>query len=119
MHGGFEGLLNGRISTLSWGDVEGWTATGGAELGTTRQVPSVEQLYSVARALETHHVNGLLVIGGWMAYEAAYRLYSERDRYPAFKIPIIYLPATIDNNLPGSDLSIGADTAPQRYRRCA
>jgi 6-phosphofructokinase 1 len=111
VHGGFEGLLNGRISTLSWGDVEGWTATGGAELGTTRQLPSVEQLYSVARALETHHVNGLLVIGGWMAYEAAYRLYSERDRYPAFKIPIICLPATIDNNLPGSDLSIGADTA--------
>ena len=30
---------------------------------------------------------------------------------PAFKIPIICLPATIDNNLPGSELSIGADTA--------
>ena len=46
-----------------------------------------------------------------MAYKAAYQLHCERDRYPAFKIPIICLPATIDNNLPGSELSVGADSA--------
>jgi 6-phosphofructokinase 1 len=51
------------------------------------------------------------VIGGWTAYEAAHRLYSERGTFPAFNIPIICLPASIDNNLPGSELSIGADTA--------
>ena len=56
-------------------------------------------------------IEGLLVIGGWSAYEAAYKLYTERDTFPAFNIPIICLPATIDNNLPGSELSIGADTA--------
>jgi len=46
-----------------------------------------------------------------MAYQAAHNLFGERDRYPAFKIPMICLPATIDNNVPGSELAIGADTA--------
>ncbi|MCL5460027.1 6-phosphofructokinase, partial [Loigolactobacillus coryniformis] len=32
-------------------------------------------------------------------------------RYPAFHIPTVCLPASIDNNLPGSEFSIGADTA--------
>ncbi|MBK8120546.1 MAG: 6-phosphofructokinase [Sulfuritalea sp.] len=111
VHGSFEGLLDGRIEELSWGDVEGWTAMGGAELGTSRHVPSIEQLYTVARALETHDIDGLLIIGGWTAYKAAHLLYTERERYPAFKIPMICLPASIDNNLPRSELSIGADTA--------
>ncbi|MBK7766801.1 MAG: 6-phosphofructokinase [Sulfuritalea sp.] len=111
VRGSFEGLLDGRIEELSWGDVEGWTAMGGAELGTSRHVPSIEQLYTVARALETHDIDGLLIIGGWTAYKAAHLLYTERERYPAFKIPMICLPASIDNNLPRSELSIGADTA--------
>ncbi len=111
VHGSFAGLIDGRIEELTWGDVEGWTALGGAELGASRQTPTTEQLYAVARALETHGVDGLLVIGGWKAYQALHWLHSERERYPAFKIPMICLPATIDNNLPGSDLSIGADTA--------
>jgi 6-phosphofructokinase 1 len=111
VRGSFDGLLEGKIDELSWGDVEGWAAMGGAELGTTRHVPTVEQLYTVARSIETHRIDGLLIIGGWTAYKAAQILYSERERYPAFKIPMICLPASIDNNLPGSELSIGADTA--------
>ena len=51
-----------------------------------------------------------MVIGGWSAYEAAHRLTWPRE-YDAFNIPIICVPAAIDNNLPGSELSIGADTA--------
>jgi 6-phosphofructokinase 1 len=111
VRGSFQGLIDGRIEELRWGDVEGWTALGGAELGASRQVPTVEQLYAVGRALETQRIDGLLIVGGWMAYEAAHLLYNERERYPAFKIPMICLPASIDNNLPGSELSIGADTA--------
>jgi 6-phosphofructokinase 1 len=111
VRGSFQGLIDGRIEEVNWGDVEGWTGLGGAELGTSRQIPTVEQLYAVGRALENHRIDGLLIVGGWMAYKAAHNLFSERDRYPAFKIPMICLPATIDNNLPGSELSIGADTA--------
>jgi 6-phosphofructokinase 1 len=36
---------------------------------------------------------------------------AERTRFPAFDLPILCLPATIDNNLPGSELSVGSDTA--------
>ncbi|MDS4039761.1 MAG: 6-phosphofructokinase [Candidatus Competibacter sp.] len=111
VRGSFEGLINGRIEELTWGDVEGWTALGGAELGASRIIPTTEQLYPAARALENHGIDGLLIIGGWKAYQGAYQFYTERERYPAFKIPTICLPASIDNNLPGSDLSIGADTA--------
>jgi 6-phosphofructokinase 1 len=52
-----------------------------------------------------------LIIGGWSAYTGAYHLHRERNNFPAFNIPIICLPASINNNLPGSELSIGADTA--------
>jgi 6-phosphofructokinase 1 len=74
-------------------------------------VPSGHDLYTIARAIEKYSIAGLLVIGGWTAYQAAHTLYTERGIFPAFNIPIICLPASIDNNLPGCELSIGADTA--------
>jgi 6-phosphofructokinase 1 len=51
------------------------------------------------------------MIGGWSAYEAAYNMLSSRPNFPSFNIPMICLPASINNNLPGSEFSIGADTA--------
>ena len=36
---------------------------------------------------------------------------NERANFPAFNLPIVCLPASISNNLPGSEFSIGADTA--------
>lgn len=111
VNGGFPGLLDGDVRELSWDDVEGWVGDGGAELGTRREVPTVEQLYALGRSIESHDIDGLLVIGGFNAYLAANLLVRERDRYPAFNIPIVCVPASIDNNLPGSELSVGADTA--------
>ena len=111
VHGGFPGLIDGRVSALSWDDVEGWVGDGGAELGTRREIPTVEQLYTLGRSIESHRIDALLVIGGYNAYLASHLLVRERDRYPAFNIPIVCVPASIDNHLPGSELSIGADTA--------
>jgi 6-phosphofructokinase 1 len=91
--------------------VAGWATRGGAELGTDRDMPTKADLYRIARTIEQQHIEGLLVIGGWAGYESAYQLVKERPYYPAFNIPIVCLPAAIDNNLPGSDLSVGADTA--------
>ena len=108
---GFTGLLRGAVDELGWEDVEGWTGAGGAELGLRRDVPDVEQFYAISRALEDHRVDALMVIGGWNAYQAAHLMQGEADRYPAFRIPIVCVPATIDNNLPGSDEAIGADSA--------
>ena len=108
---GFDGLVHGQLEEMGWMSVHGWGSMGGSQLGTSRMVPSGHDVYAIARALEAHDIQGLLVIGGWAAYEAAHKLYAERATFPAFDIPIICLPATIDNNLPGSELSIGADTA--------
>lgn len=108
---GFEGLIKGEVEEFNWMSVHGWGAMGGSQLGVSRKVPGGHDLYAIARTLESNRIDGLLVIGGWSAYEAAHKLYSERGTFPAFNIPMICLPASIDNNLPGSELSIGADTA--------
>ncbi|WP_024286669.1 6-phosphofructokinase [Cellulomonas sp. KRMCY2] len=111
VRGSFQGLIDGQVSEMTWGDVDGWVGLGGAELGTSRATPSVEQYYAVSRALENHDIEALLVVGGHSAYEATYRMLQERDRYPGFHVPVICLPTSIDNNLPGWEMAIGADTA--------
>ncbi len=108
---GFEGLMECDVREMDWMSVNGWVSMGGSELGTSRMVPKGSQLYAIARTIENNNIDGLLVIGGWPAYEAVYKLYSERDNFPAFNIPMVCLPASINNNLPGSDFCIGADTA--------
>ena len=109
IQGGFAGLVDDDVRELAWGDVSGWTAEGGARLGISRG--AVENLYAIARGLERHRVDGLLVVGGWDAFASVSTMLAEHDRYPAFRIPTIVLPATIDNNMPGSEMSVGADTA--------
>lgn len=111
VHRGFTGLAAGDLFEMDWMSVNGWAPMGGAELGTTRETPEGPHLYAIARAIEQYAIEGLLIIGGWEAYVGAHRLFEERKNYPAFKIPIVCVPATIDNNLPGTELSIGADTA--------
>ena len=108
---GFEGLIQGQLEEYGWMSVHGWGSMGGSQLGVSHKVPGGRELYAIARTLESNTIAGLLVIGGWSAYEAAHTLYAGRDTFPAFNIPIICLPATIDNDLPGTELSIGADTA--------
>jgi len=70
-----------------------------------------DDLYAIARVIEDKHIEALLVIGGWSGYQSVHTLLNARPNFPAFNIPIICLPATINNNLPGSEFSIGADTA--------
>ncbi|HSK08334.1 MAG TPA: 6-phosphofructokinase, partial [Vicinamibacterales bacterium] len=108
---GFQGLIDDDMREMDWMSVDGWAAMGGSELGTSRHVPAGPDLYAIARTIERRELEGLLVIGGWEAYQGAYRLFQERSDFPAFERPIVCLPATIDNNLPGTELSIGADTA--------
>ena len=108
---GFEGLAAGDIREMNWMSVNGWAGMGGAELGTGRVIPAGSDLYAIARAIEAQGLDALLVVGGWEGYESVHRLFEERRNFPAFNIPMVCLPATIDNNVPGTELSIGADTA--------
>lgn len=108
---GFEGLAKGEIEEMQWMSVSGWASLGGSMLGTSRLVPQGSDLYAIARVIEDQHIEALLVIGGWNGYEAVHTMLTSRDNFPAFNIPIICLPASINNNLPGTEFSIGADTA--------
>jgi 6-phosphofructokinase 1 len=108
---GFRGLHDGDIQEMQWMSVSGWVSAGGAELGTNRYVPSGDEIARVAKQLSAHRVDGLLMIGGWAGYLAAHVLHSHRHRYPTLDIPIVCLPATINNDLPATELTIGSDTA--------
>jgi len=108
---GFKGLVEGDFFEMGWMSVNGWASRGGAELGTNRRQPADRELYQVARHVEKHEIDGILMIGGWSGYSAIAKLHAERERFPAFNLPMICLPASINNNLPASELSIGSDSA--------
>jgi 6-phosphofructokinase 1 len=111
VNNGFRGLRDGDIDEMDWMSVSGWVSHGGAEIGTNRYVPDDAAVTRVADQIAAHRIDGLLVVGGWAAYQAAHVLHLARTTYAALDIPIVCLPASINNDLPGSEVSIGSDTA--------
>ncbi|XP_060638523.2 ATP-dependent 6-phosphofructokinase, platelet type isoform X2 [Anolis sagrei] len=107
---GFEGFSKGQIKEISWGDVGGWTGQGGSILGTKRTLPA-KYMEKIAEQMRNNNINALLVIGGFEAYLGLLELSAAREKYDEFCIPMVMVPATVSNNVPGSDFSIGADTA--------
>uniref|UniRef100_A0A671N6F5 ATP-dependent 6-phosphofructokinase n=1 Tax=Sinocyclocheilus anshuiensis TaxID=1608454 RepID=A0A671N6F5_9TELE len=107
---GFEGFYKGQIKEIKWGDVGGWTGQGGSLLGTKRTLPA-KHIDKIAEQMRIHNINALLVIGGFEAFESLLQLVDARSRYEEFCVPMCMLPATISNNVSGTDLSIGADTS--------
>ena len=108
---GFEGVLDGRVEELDWMSVHGWVGRGGAELGTSRCVPRGDELEALASRLREHRIDRVLIIGGWAGYRAVTELYHHRLEHPALDVPVCCVPVSINNNLPGSEYSVGADTA--------
>jgi 6-phosphofructokinase 1 len=108
---GFRGLSRGDIEEMDWMSVSGWVGRGGAELGTSRSVATPEMLADVAAQIEAHNIDGILMVGGWAGYQSACQFRAMAEYHPALRIPIVCLPASINNDLPASELSIGADTA--------
>ncbi|XP_071753037.1 ATP-dependent 6-phosphofructokinase, platelet type isoform X1 [Centroberyx gerrardi] len=107
---GFEGFYKGQIKEIKWADVGGWTGQGGSLLGTKRTLPA-KHVDKIAEQMRQHNINALLVIGGFEAYLSLLELLTARGKYDEFCVPMVMVPATVSNNVPGSDLSIGADTA--------
>ncbi|RVE44724.1 hypothetical protein evm_010628, partial [Chilo suppressalis] len=110
IHDGIEGLISGNIVKMDWSDVTGWVAQGGAFLGTKRTLPG-DKKPEIAARIKQFHIQGLLIIGGFEAYQAGLELYESRSQYPEFCIPLVVIPSTISNNVPGTDFSLGADTS--------
>ncbi|XP_008155966.2 ATP-dependent 6-phosphofructokinase, platelet type isoform X1 [Eptesicus fuscus] len=110
IYDGFEGFAKGQIKEIGWSDVGGWTGQGGSILGTKRILPG-KYLEDIAAQIRTHSINALLIVGGFEGYLGLLELSAARGKHEEFCVPMIMVPATVSNNVPGSDFSIGADTA--------
>lgn len=110
IYNGFPGLIKGSIEPFKWQSVDGWTTQGGSELGTNREQPDID-MGMVAYQLQKNNVQALLLVGGFEAYTALLSLEDARKLYPALNIPMVHLPATVSNNVPGTDFSLGSDTS--------
>jgi len=103
---GYEGLLERRFRPLTISDVGGVLDRGGTFLGTSRceRFKTPEGIAEAAAILKSADVTGLVVVGGDGSYRGAQKL-AEAG------IPTVGLPGTIDNDIAGTDTSIGFDTA--------
>jgi 6-phosphofructokinase 1 len=106
MHG-FEGMIDGAIEKLTARSVGKIINRGGTILKTAR---SERFLTSGGRkkafdVLRKNNIEGLIVIGGDGSLRGAHQFFRE------YQVPVIGIPATIDNDLFGTDFSIGTDTA--------
>ena len=98
-------------ATLSWMDVDGWVGEGGSHLGTDRSLPG-GRLRNIARLFERERVQALMIIGGYEAYLSLRQLQAAGETCDVLRrIPIVVVPATISNNVPGTDITLGSDTA--------
>jgi 6-phosphofructokinase 1 len=106
VHQGFAGLIDGNMRSLSSRDVGGILQQGGTVLGTARapEFTTEEGLSRAVRALEQKRIDGVAVIGGNGSQSGAHAL-SKRG------VPVVGVASTIDNDLVGSEITIGVDTA--------
>ncbi|SPQ19050.1 fd984209-9921-4150-bb2b-f1246926a0b0 [Thermothielavioides terrestris] len=100
----------GAVRNFDWLEVDGWASKGGSEIGTNRELPSESGMETVANLIEHYQFDALFLIGGFEAFHAVSQLRKARDQYPSLCIPITLLPATISNNVPGTEYSLGSDT---------
>ncbi|KAI0359832.1 6-phosphofructokinase [Trametes cingulata] len=110
IHNGFVGLLDDNVHQLSWLGVDNWMTRGGSELGTNRKLPDID-LGAVAAKFQQHNFHAFIMIGGFEAFSSLRILEQGRKHYPAFNIPMAHLPATISNNVPLTEFSLGSDTS--------
>jgi 6-phosphofructokinase 1 len=104
---GWRGLADGELMPLTRRAVSGILPRGGTILGSSgydpfREDAGVERLLETTRSLE---IDGVVAIGGEGTMRIAHRLHAEHA------YPVVGVPKTIDNDLPGTDITIGFDTA--------
>jgi len=106
IHHGYSGLISGDMASLGARDVGGIIQRGGTMLGSARspEFMTEEGRLNALRTLNSHQIEALVVIGGNGSQKGAYAL-SQMD------FPVVGIASTIDNDLYGTDISIGVDTA--------
>lgn len=103
---GFHGLVHGNIVPLERRNVAGIIQLGGTFLGTARSLEFKTDTgrTEALRKLASRGIEGLVVIGGNGSQQGAYAL-------SQLGFPVVGVASTIDNDLCGSDITIGVDTA--------
>jgi len=104
---GYEGMIEGDIVKLGARSVSNIIQRGGTILKTARcpEFRTPEGRQKAYDNLKREGIQALVAIGGNGTFTGLHKFYDE------FKIPSICLPGTIDNDLAGTDYSIGYDTA--------
>ena len=105
-YGGFEGLVHSNFKELDYEDVGGILQRGGTVLYTSRFPQFREEAVrrQALDVLEDLQLDGLVVIGGEGSMKGALAL-------SRMGVPVVGIPASIDNDVWGTDDTIGADTA--------
>ncbi len=107
IYGGYEGLIKNEVRKLNVRDVSNIIQRGGTMLRSARSAAfRTTEGRTVAKAtMDRHGMDALVVIGGDGSFAGAAIFQAEHG------IPVIGIPGTIDNDLPGTDATIGFDTA--------
>jgi len=104
---GYQGLMNGEFTPLDRRSVSNILGLGGTILKTARAEAfktEAGQRQAISNLL-AHEIEGLVVVGGNGSLAGA------RALAEGYRFPVVGIPATIDNDVPGVELAIGADTA--------
>ena len=104
---GYQGMIEGDMKLLTSQDVKQIIHLGGTFLNTARsqEFMTEEGRQKAYQNLTKHSIDGLVIIGGDGSFKGAMTLSKECN------IPVIGLPGTIDNDIYGTDNTIGYDTA--------
>lgn len=103
---GYQGLIEGEFKVLSRDDVSEIVQKGGTILRTARseEFKEEEGQKEAIENIEKHGIDGLIVIGGEGSLKGAYALFKKG-------VNVVGIPGSIDNDIWGTDFSIGFDTA--------
>ncbi len=106
---GYSGLLEGNIRRLSLSSVSNIIQRGGTILDSSRcpEFYAAEHRQEAAQILLKNHIDGLIIIGGDGSFTGAMLLHQEHG------IPVVGIPGTIDNDISGTEYTIGFNTAVQ------
>lgn len=104
---GYEGIIEGQARQMGPRSVSGIVNLGGTILKTSRseEIRTPEGMAKAAESLKNLGIEGLVTIGGDGTFRGATELYKVSG------ISMIGIPATIDNDVAGTDTTIGFDTA--------
>ena len=104
---GYEGMIDGQIEKVDSHAVSNIIQTGGTVIKTARSARFLTEngRRQAFENLKRFNIDGLIAIGGDGTFRGCAEFYKE------YKFPIIGVPGTIDNDIYGSDFTIGYDTA--------